>query len=413
MQPAHGGWARCAAVLAGVVLASGCSPAASISGAESAAAGDATCGQVMAGGEATPDAGATPSGDPTAGMGTVERADRTAASPAQWRVLASGFDGPVATLVDPRTDDLLVVQLDGQIRRLDGTTVLDISDRVTSGGEQGLLDATTSPDGTRLFVHYSGEAGITTLSSFPVAPPGSDQLADPADETVLLTANQPAANHNGGSVLFGPDGSLYLALGDGGGGNDQFGNADDLDTPLGAILRLDVDTDPSTALPAPDNPYVDGGGDARIWVSGVRNPWRITHDGDQWYIADVGQSAIEEVSIIPADAGPHDLGWPACEGDECRLAPCDGAVVAPVATLTHEDGACSIIGGAVAGLPEADIGTYYFTDLCDQRVWRLDPTTGAVEQDGELPAPALALDLDVDGSVVALTRDGDILVRGR
>lgn len=358
---------------------------------------------------------ASPSGQPSSSLSTSREVvdEPTLADPAGWEIVAEGFDAPVATVVDPRTGDLLVVQQPGRISRLDGTVVLDLSDRVTAGGERGLLDATITPDGTRVIVHYSGDDGATTLASLAVAGAGTDQLADPSDEIDLLSISQPAGNHNGGSVVFGPDGYLHLALGDGGGGNDTYGNGDNLATPLGAILRLDIDSDPSQALPAPDNPYVDGGGDPRIWVSGVRNPWRITHDGQRWFVADVGQNAVEEVTVVPADAGPHDLGWPAWEGDVCRLDPCDDTSVAPVTTLSHADGACSILGGAVASVPAVDAGTYYFTDLCDRRVWRLDPGNGAVEVDSELPSPALALDLDVDGSVVALTQTGEVLVRTR
>jgi len=353
--------------------------------------------------------GSTSTLSPSAVATTVAGPD----GPPRWVEVAAGFDAPVATIVDPRTGDLLVVELPGRIKRLDGSTVLDLTDRVTSGGERGLLDATTTPDGDRLLVHYSGDEGATTLASFPLQPSGADVLADRDEETVLLTLDQPAANHNGGSIVFGPDGYLYMALGDGGGANDRFGNGDDLDTPLGAILRLDVTTDPGAALPAPDNPWVDGGGDPRVWVSGVRNPWRITHDGSHWFVADVGQGAVEEVTIVPADAGPHDLGWPSWEGDVCRLEPCDDTALAPVHTLRHSDGVCSILGGAIATTPAFDSGTYYFTDLCDPRVWRLDPDTGQVEADAALPSPALALDVDVDGSVVALTQSGQLLVRRR
>ena len=357
-----------------------------------------------------PDAPATPT---TASSPTESAPAPTPDSPARWVEVAVGFEGPVATLVDPRNGDLLVVQLPGRIARLDGTTVLDLSDRVTTGGERGLLDATTTPDGQRLLVHYSGAGGATTLSSFPLSAAGEAVLADRDDETVLLTLDQPASNHNGGSIVFGPDGYLYMALGDGGAGNDRFGNGANLDTPLGAILRLDVTSDPTAALPAPDNPFVDGGGDPRVWVSGVRNPWRITHDGTRWFVADVGQDAVEEVTLVPADAGPHDLGWPSWEGDVCRLEPCDDDSLAPVHTLRHADGVCSIIGGAVAEAPAVDAGTYYFTDLCDPQVWRLDATSGRVVPDASLPSSALALDLDVDGSVVALTQTGSVLVRTR
>ena len=411
---------RVACVLGVAAATMACSPSSSQAPATPAASASSSDSDVPATVSSEPSAAPSPTASPGAAdptSGTDATAEPTSeddsADPAGWEVVAEGFEAPVATMLDPRSGDLLVVQLGGQVRGLDGTTVLDISDRVTAGGERGLLDVTATPDGTRLLAHYSGDEGATTLASFPVLPAGSEQVADRDGETILMTVAQPAANHNGGTIMFGPDGFLYMALGDGGGGNDQFGNGDNLETPLGAILRLDVDADPATALPAPDNPWVDGGGDARIWASGVRNPWRITHDDGQWFVADVGQNATEEVSIVPADAGPHDLGWPSWEGDQCRLEPCDDQSIQPVATLAHADGACSIIGGAVAARPTIDDGAYFFTDLCDQRVWRLDPSSGEVAPDSQLPSPALALDLDVDGSVVALTRDGAVLVRTR
>ncbi|MBY5161759.1 PQQ-dependent sugar dehydrogenase [Salsipaludibacter albus] len=339
----------------------------------------------------------------------------TASGPPAWEELATGFTALSATMVDPRTDDLLVVELEGRIAGLDGTVVLDLTDRVTVGSEQGLLDATPSPDGTRLIVHYSGDGGRTVLSSFAVSDDPSTGLADAAAETRLLTFEQPASNHNGGSVVFGPDGWLYLALGDGGQANDAFGNGADPGTPLGAILRLDVTSDPAVAVPAPDNPFLDGGGDPMVWAHGLRNPWRIATDGQRWFVADVGQDAVEEVSIVPATPGPHDLGWPEWEGDFCRVDVCEDDSIQPVATLSHTDGACSVIGAAVADAPAVDRGRFFFTDLCDTRVWQVDPATGTVTEDVALPDEVrpLALDTDGQGHVLALTSDGRVLRRVR
>lgn len=367
-------------------------------------------------GESGIDPPATPSGP--ASPATSAATDSTEAGAPAWEEFATGFDALAATLVDPRSGDLLVVELGGRVRALDGTVLLDLSDRVSVGGEQGLLDATATPDGSRLVVHYSGLDGQTVLSGFPV---GDDLavLADPADETVLLTFDQPASNHNGGSVVFGSDGWLYFALGDGGAANDAFGNGADPSTPLGSILRLDVTTDPEVAVAAPDNPFVVGntevGGDPRVWAHGLRNPWRIATDGDRWFVTDVGQDAVEEVTVVPATTGPHDLGWPDWEGGFCRLDVCEEDSLQPAATLAHTEGACSIIGGAVAARPAVDAGQFLFTDLCDPRVWRLDPATGAVVEDAPLPdgVRPLALDLGADGAVVALTEDGRVLVRTR
>jgi glucose/arabinose dehydrogenase len=167
-----------------------------------------------------------------------------------------------------------------------------------------------------------------------------------------------------------------------------------------------------------DNPFAASGragqGDERVWAYGVRNPWRIATDGTSWFVADVGQDAVEEVTVVPATPGPHDLGWPAWEGDRCRVDVCEAQSLAPVATLTHADGACSVIGMAVAARPAADDGAAFWTDYCDTRVWRLTPA-GEVVADVALPdgVRATALDVDADGFVVALTADGRILRRVR
>ncbi len=339
--------------------------------------------------------------------------DAGAAGDPAWVEVAAGLDEPAALLVDPRSGKDLVVQLGGRIVELDGTPRLDLSDRVQREGERGLLDAAVTPEGDAVIVHYSAVGdGHTVLSRLPTAPDGD--LADPADEQVLLELAQPASNHNGGSVVFGPDGMLYLALGDGGRANDAFGNGGDPGTPLGAILRLDVTSDPGSLLVPDDNPFVGGGGDERVWAHGLRNPWRIATDGTSWFVADVGQDAVEEVTVVPADGGPHDLGWPAWEGDFCRVDVCDAQASPPVSTLTHADGACSIIGAAVATTPSVDDGAAFWTDFCDTRVWRLGPD-GDVTEDAPLPdgVPAYALDVDRTGAVVALTTDGRVLRRTR
>jgi glucose/arabinose dehydrogenase len=336
---------------------------------------------------------------------SVPSAAGSVAADGTWAERATGLSGPVATLVDPRTGDLLVAELPGTIRALDGTVVLDLSDRVTTGGERGLLDATPTPDGTHLVVHYSGVDGATTLSLFAIPDDPADGLADPADEQVLLELDQPASNHNGGSVVFGPDGMLYLALGDGGRGNDAFGHGGDPNHPLGAILRLDVTTRLGAAVVPDDNPFVDGDeGDARVWAHGLRNPWRIATDGERWYVADVGQDDVEELTVVPADTGPHDLGWPDWEGDRCRVEDCETMSLQPAVTWAHEAGACSIIGGAI----DAD-GRFWFTDLCDPRTWSLGPD-GSLRRGPDLPGPAVALDADEADGVVGLLRDGRVVV---
>ncbi|MBW3659785.1 MAG: PQQ-dependent sugar dehydrogenase, partial [Actinobacteria bacterium] len=216
--------------------------------------------------------------------------------------VASGFELPLHALPAP-AGGVLVVEQPGRVRLLrDGevTSYLDIVDRVVSGGERGLLGVAFAPDDRdRVFVHYSGEGGRTTLSTFAAGP----DAADPGSEEILLTVDQPAANHNGGQLLFGPDGHLYLGLGDGGGANDRFDNGQDPRTLLGTILRLDVTgADGGYDIP-PDNPFADGrGGAPEVWAYGLRNPYRLDFGDGRLFIADVGQNAIEEINAEASDA---------------------------------------------------------------------------------------------------------------
>lgn len=328
----------------------------------------------------------------------------------QWEVVGSGFSGPLQVLPDPRDGQVLVVEQVGRITTLDGQPVLDLTDRVTTAGnEQGLLGVAFHPDGSRLFVHYSGQDGRTVLSEFP-----ADGELAAGDETVLLTEPQPATNHNGGALLFTPDGALVLALGDGGAAGDRFGNGQDTDTRKGGLLRLDVST-PGEAQPHPDNPFLDGGA-PELWAYGLRNPWRVdVHDG-QWYVADVGQDAVEEVSVVARDEiGGANFGWPILEGSQCfRREDCDASgTVPPTAELRHADGVCSLIGGVVVppGHPTGLGEAYLFSDLCDTRLraLRAGGATNVAIEGGRLPESPLGFGRGADGEVWVGTADGEVL----
>jgi glucose/arabinose dehydrogenase len=292
-------------------------------------------------------------------------------APAAWaqapfglETVAEGLDHPVfvtAPAGDPR---LFIVEQPGRIRiMVDGavgdTPFLDIAELISSGGERGLLGLAFHPDyasNGRFFVNFTDPKGDTRVAEYKVS--ADPDAADPAIVKELLFVDQPRGNHNGGWIAFGPDGLLYVAMGDGGGAGDPRNNAQNPRTLLGKMVRLDVD-----------------GGEPEIFLSGVRNPWRNAWDGDDLYIADVGQSEWEEVNIVGIDDAGGNLGWRVLEGEACFTEMnCDTAgLTMPVHMYSHADGGCSITGGYVyrgAAIPALD-GLYFFADYCDGILWSL------------------------------------------
>lgn len=269
---------------------------------------------------------------------------------------------------------------------VEATPFLDITDRVLSeGGEQGLLGLAFDPgyaENGFFYVNYiAGEGtGYTVISRFHAA----GDVGDPDSEEILFTWPQPFTNHNGGDLAFGPDGLLYIPLGDGGDAGDPLGNAQDLTDPLGDIIRLDVsDADTTYTIPM-DNPYVDATGDTlpEIWASGLRNPYRLSFDrenGDLW-LGDVGQSAWEEVDHVPAGtAGGLNFGWRCYEGTApFNTTGCEAEEMYHQPAAVHiNDGQggewCAIIGGHVyrgAQWPHLT-GHYIYTDFCKPQIWGL------------------------------------------
>jgi glucose/arabinose dehydrogenase len=254
---------------------------------------------------------------------------------------------------------------------------LDISNRVGSNtSERGLLGLAFHPkykETGYFYVNYTDNNGNTVISRFKVT---SDlNIADPASEKKLLGVQQPFPNHNGGSVVFGPDGYLYLGLGDGGSQGDPHGNGQSTKTLLGKILRIDIDHGDPYAIPA-DNPFASGGGNAEIWAYGLRNPWRFSFDpatGDL-YIGDVGQDIWEEIDYLPAGSpGGANFGWNAMEGKHPFKGSDSPSFIAPVIDYSHSEGGCSVTGGYVyrgAVLPEWN-GVYFYGDYCSGKVWGL------------------------------------------
>ena len=285
--------------------------------------------------------------------------------------VAEGLDAPVLLIADPDGGQDLVVEQPGRIVRLDPgrTVVLDIRDDVIYGGEQGVLGLAFHPefaDRRLAYVNYIGDGRRTVIEEFAV---DDDGRFDVGSRTRILEIDQPASNHNGGMIAFGPDGYLWIGMGDGGGSDDRFRQGQRPDTLLGAMLRIAVGVDGvATYAVPPDNPYSDGSdGAPEVWAIGLRNPWRFSFDGDIVWIADVGQRDIEEVSAVSVDTAGANYGWPITEGSSCfRSSSCDqAALIQPVIEYDHGDG-CSITGGFVyrgTAIPELD-GHYLYSDFC-------------------------------------------------
>jgi len=297
--------------------------------------------------------------------------------------VTGGLDSPVqVTHAGDGSNRLFVVERSGRIRvitngELAATPFLDLTDRVLADGEQGLLSVAFHPEyetNGQLFVLYTAKDWANTVERFTVT--DDPNVADPSSGEVVLAIPDRQPNHNGGTLLVGTDGMLYISTGDEGGGGDPYGNAQNLGSLYGKILRIDIDSGDPYAIPG-DNPFIDDA-DARgeVWAYGLRNPWRFSFDretNDLW-IADVGQSALEEVNFVPAGTGAgRNFGWNAMEGTQCYEGECDPSLYTlPVAEYTHDDG-CSITGGHVyrgSDYP-ALTGKYFFGDFCSGMIWSL------------------------------------------
>lgn len=288
--------------------------------------------------------------------------------------VASGLQRPVHLTAPHGDDRLFVVEKAGRIRIIKNgellvTPFLDLSGAVSGGNEQGLLSLAFHPEfatNGQFFVNYTDVGGSTRVERYEIST--DPDMADPTTQHLIMTIPQPFRNHNGGHILFGPDGKLYIASGDGGGRGDPQNNAQNRSVRQGSILRIDVDAGTPFAIP-PDNPFVGHNIFLpEIWLWGVRNPWRIAFDmssGDL-YVADVGQNRWEEVTVVHPDEGGTNLGWNVMEAEECFGAvPCDASEFAiPHLTYDHGDG-CSITGGHVyrGGIDELR-GVYFYSDYC-------------------------------------------------
>lgn len=303
-----------------------------------------------------------------------------------YEEFARGVPFPVFLTPLPGTGLLIIASKEGRLWLHDGVDLrqepfLDIRNRVRDNREQGLLGVAFSPDfaeSGRFFVHYTGAGGETVLAEFRAV----GMVAGADTEVVVYQLDQPAGNHNGGMIEFGPDGFLYMGLGDGGGANDRFGNGQNLDTPLGALLRFDTAV-PGEVTPAVGNPFPA----PEVWSVGLRNPWRFSIDPQSGLIliADVGQRSFEEISVARLSEPGVNYGWPITEGLHC-FRPSSGCEIAgltlPVLEVTRGDGGtCSITGGVVyrgSLIPEL-YGHYLFSDFCGGYL-RSFPLEGGFDQ---------------------------------
>lgn len=290
-----------------------------------------------------------------------------------WQLVTDGLERPVDLQPDPLGRLWLVEKL-GHIHLFqNGGLVtepfLNIEDRVNDvANEMGLLGLALHPNFSEngyFYVNYTGEGGDTFIARFTA----NGDSADPDSEVILLRVAQPYPNHNGGTMNFGPDGYLYIGLGDGGAGGDPEGNGQSLDTLLGKILRIDVDSAAPYAVPL-DNPFGD-----EIWAYGLRNPWRMSFDsvtGDL-YIGDVGQGDWEEIDFLPANSpGGQNYGWDHREGAHEYEGGGPADMIDPIAEYSHSEGGCSVTGGYVyRGSMTEWNGIYLYGDYCTGLVWGL------------------------------------------
>lgn len=334
--------------------------------------------------------------------------------------VADGLAAPTYLTAPDGDDRLFVLEQPGRVRVIrDGQLLqapyLDISGAVQSGGEQGLLGMAFHPDfasNGRFYLDFTVSGGDTRVVRYTVADPSAD-AASVAEADTILEVGQPFSNHNGGMLAFGPDGRLYVSLGDGGSGGDPQGNGQDSTTVLGSIVRLTADGEP-----APDNPFVGRAGDDRIWAYGLRNPWRFAFDppSGTLFVADVGQSDREEVNAVSVDASGVNYGWNLMEGTRCFAAsPCDDeGLELPVLEYGHDEG-CSITGGFVyrgSEIPDA-AGRYFFADLCSSfvRSFRLEggEVSDLTEHDLGSLGSLTSFGTDGHGELYVLEGEGSVL----
>lgn len=370
---------------------------------------------------------ASPSNLEPSGPGTtapiVFEAPVTSPSPEvpvlRLELITDGLEEPVALARRRGDDRVYVAERLGRVMVVEAGTILpdpflDLSDVVYGPiSEQGLLGLTFDPGGDRLFVVYTNDSGALLVVAYDVA--GDVVVAGSA--TAILTVEQPHIYHQGGGIAFGPDGYLWIGLGDGGRIGDPDGHGQNTASLLASIVRLDVDSHTPYAVP-PDNPFLaDEGAAHELWAYGLRNPWRFTFDGGLIYIADVGQYEREEINVVPIDAAGSNFGWSIREGDLCfETESCDTeGLVEPTFVLPHQR-LCAIVGGPVyrgEAIPELE-GHYFYADYCVGWIRSLvfDGREVIAEHDWEadlgLPGHITTFGIDASGELLVATQEGQL-----
>jgi glucose/arabinose dehydrogenase len=320
----------------------------------------------------------------TLAMAVVMLATTAAAQEIALKPIASGLDQPTS-IVNAGDSRLFITQQTGRIVIYDGTRILpqpflDVSSLISCCDERGLLSVAFHPhyrDNGLFFIDYTNTQGNTVIARYSVS--SDPNRANAASAQILLTIQQPFANHNGGQLQFGPDGFLYIGMGDGGSGGDPGNRAQSLNTLLGKLLRIDVDNTNTYRVP-PSNPFVNRAGALpEIWAYGFRNPWRFSFDretGDLW-IGDVGQNTFEEVDLQSVTSiGGENYGWRLMEGFHCFTPSTncnDGTLTLPVVEYSHADSSCSITGGYRYRGTQSPrlLGVYFYGDFCTGKIWGL------------------------------------------
>lgn len=343
--------------------------------------------------------------------------------------VAGGLAEPIYLTAPAGDARLFIVERAGRIRvvrngALLATPFLDINALTTTDGERGLLSMAFDPayaSNGRFYVYYTGNNGAITIARYQVSA-GNPDVADTAGTVLLSIAHGNFQNHNGGQLAFGPDGMLYVGTGDGGGGGDPSGNAQNLGVLLGKVLRIDASgaSGQPYGIPA-GNPFAgQGGRRGEIWAYGLRNPWRFAFDAGQLYIADVGQDQREEVDISAATSAGLNYGWNRMEGTACLgAATCDmSGLTLPVFEYNHDAGGCAIVGGYVyrSNALVALQGRYFYSDLCTGKlssfVFRDGGVAEQVDWNVTIPGSVYSFGVDAGQALYVLSDAGTSATSG-